>query len=149
MGRSTKKINMKNGKIQFKWLDYNQKEADLNEDEQLIRQENLESRSHISTRGVHNLMIGVCMQAVADYKRYRKALAYYADDLLHMKKGDRFVSSERRDKIKALQAEIRECEEFFHSEIFGECSGIWDGGKVIEAINRIPRSYDNYIRERR
>lgn len=149
MGKATKKIKMKNGEIQFQWLNYNQKEADLDEDEQLMRQENLKSRGHISTKGVQNLMAGVCMQAVSDYKRYRKALAYYADDILHMKNGDRFVSTERRNKIEALQAEIRECEEFFHSEIFGECSGIWDGKLVIEAINRIPKSYDNYISERR
>ena len=149
MGRATKKINIKNGKIQFQWLNYNQKEADLDEDEQLIRKENLKSREHISTKGVQNLMAGVCMQSVSDYKRYRRALAYYADDILHIKNGDRFVSQERRNKIEALQAEIRECEEFFHSEIFGECSGIWDGKKVIEAINRIPKSYDNYISERR
>lgn len=149
MPRKAKKTRMKDGQIQFAWLNYNQKTAELTEEEQELRKENLQARRRMNTQGVQNLMSAVCMQTVEDYKRYRKALAYYANDLMHINVGDKFVSQDKREKIAALQAEIRECEEFFHSEIFGECSGIWDGKKVIEAINRIPRSYDNYLSERR
>ena len=141
MARRCKKTKIVDGEIQFSWLDYDQKKAELTEEEQELRSENLEARQHMNPRGVQNLMSAVCLQAVEDYKRYRQALAYYADDVQNMKSGRKLVPNDRREKIISLQAEIRECEEFFHSEIFGECSGIWNGDKVIDAINQVPRSY--------
>lgn len=129
-----------------KWLHYNQTKAELTEEEQEIRKENLECRPTMTQKGVRNLMMGICLRAVVDYRAYRRAIQRYAREIEKIDSGRGFVSKKDRARIKNLREDISECEEFFCGDIFRACTGIHGGKKaIIDAVMRIPSTYDGLL----
>lgn len=80
----------------LKSLIYDQKTADLTEEEMDIREENLQYRPFYRTEGVRALWAAVATRAIRDYNVVRK-----------------------RNDLRARTTQ-EECRQFFNSELFGE-----------------------------
>lgn len=135
--------------------EYDQKTANLTPEEQEMRKENLEARDHFGTNDCRKLCAAVCLRAILDYKRMTKKLEQYHEyvDFRNMTtKNARFktkVPKKTREHIEHLQKDIKECEEFFQSDMFTACVGL-DGSldEIKAKIKKIPRQY-NVLLERR
>lgn len=133
---------------------YDQKTAELTPEEQEIRRENLAARAHYDAGGIKSLCSVICLQAVKDYPKMLRRLTELKDTAERMakkrkkislppirksdekKRGPKKKTAEERlrDRIDKLNEDVLDCEEFFDSEMFINCTGV--GGKK-EAIRKI------------
>lgn len=93
------------------------------EDEERDRQENLEAREHYCYKGVKNLQMAICTQAVYDY---RKAL----------KKKGKLNKKGRPVKVagKLPEVIIDECRRFFDTDMFRASSKVRNRSIVENAV---------------
>lgn len=120
-----------------KWLCYDQKTAELTEDERALREENLAARSNFSENGMRRLAANICLSAIREYRKSKRKLAALKGVVEAIENGYPRVSSKTRLEIAYLQASVKECEEFFGSDLFAECTGICDPEEAIRKIDKI------------
>lgn len=139
--------------------EYNQKTARMTEEEQLMRQENLEARKYLQDDSIKTLYAAACLAAVKDYRRYIRKLRQCSQLLKvykFQKKNDFFMTTKDRyqlvkriknaeKNIEELKENIEECEDFFDSDIFATCTGVADKDEVIRKIMAIPDGYDHVL----
>lgn len=115
---------------------YNQKRSLLDEDEKIIREENLEARQHITRKGVHALKSAICLQAVADYKSAMKGKA---------------ISRCGGGKPVPPEETIQECEAFFREEdgLMQQVTGIHDPDRLIKLVRQIPAGYEDTLQKKK
>lgn len=120
-----------------KWLCYDQKTAELTEEERALREENLAARSNFSEDGMKRLAASICLSAIREYRKSKRKLAALKNVVRAIENGYPRVSSKTKLEIDYLQASVKECEEFFGSEMFAECTGICDPEEAIRKIDKI------------
>lgn len=123
---------------------YDQKTANLTPEEQKLRAENLAARESVCFEGVRRLCAAACLRAVIDYRKMRKELAYMEEAralrerIMGYRKAREPKGKKTKDKSKEvlehLRENVAECEEFFDSDMFVQCTGL--NGKE-EAIRKI------------
>lgn len=120
-----------------KWLCYDQKTADLTEEERALREENLAARRNFSEDGMRRLAANICLSAIREYRKSKRKLAALKGVVQAIESGYPRVSSDTRLEIAYLQASVKECEEFFGSDLFAECTGICEPAEAIRKIDKI------------
>lgn len=127
---------------------YDQKTAKLTPEEQLLREENLIARENFAEDGVKKLCTAICLRSVIEYRKMRKRLiameqARTMAEQLRMAfpKAKRRVgrprTKEEEDPIEALKRDIAECEDFFESDMFVNCTGFDNREDTIRAILKL------------
>lgn len=117
---------------------YNQRTAKLDEEDAAIRDENLAMRPHYNLDGIRSLCSMVCLSAVADYPkmlRQREKLM----SALRLRLGAKRKKM-LENMLEHVNEDIQECEAFFDSDMFTNCTGFESGEQAIPMI----RSMDIY-----
>lgn len=131
--------------IKKKKKPYNQKTANLTPEEQALRAENLAARKDFDPDAVKRLCSTICLQAVLEYRKMRRKLVI-------MKPTIRFQEECRRERdprgrkpspdkpdryteeYNQLLEDIADCEDFFDSEMFVQCTGLKGREEAIPKI---------------
>lgn len=126
---------------------YDQKTAKLTPEEQALREENPIARENFAPEGMKKLCAAICLRSVIEYRKMRKRLiameqARTMAERLRVafpkaKRRGRPRTKEEEDPIEALKQDIEECEDFFESDMFVNCTGFNDRESAIRAILKL------------
>lgn len=87
-----------------------------------IFKENEVIRPEYSNKGIKNLYNAICFEAVDDYRKARKKIA--------------FMGNGYSRRVKEAEAVKAECERFFDTDFFKDVSGCNNKAQVIQAIEK-------------
>lgn len=125
--------------------EYDQKTADLTYEERQERAENLEARAHWHDSAVKTLCSAICLGTIKDYRRHLRQLRL---DEYRMRY-DRLMTRKDKEKlekqIETVRENIKDCEDFFESDMFVICTGVESKEEAIRKILAIPDGYDHLL----
>jgi hypothetical protein len=127
---------------------YDQKTAKLTPEEQALREENLIARENFNPDGMKKLCAAICLRSVIEYRKMRKRLiameqARTMADRLRgafpqaKRRGRPRQNRDEEDPIEALKRDIAECEDFFESDMFVNCTGFDNREAAIRSIMKL------------
>ncbi len=122
---STAGYMLTNKKIQ-KLIDTGQKDR-IPPDILALYEENMEARKHYCDEGIRSLEIGICLQAVNDWRRPKTAVQANGWTLY-----DKEEIAENGGWVR------KECEEFFDSDLFTSVTGMSGKEETVRRLSKLP-----------